>query len=158
MSFLFPSPDARVTSMSLSCCWSRRSDREPPVVLHKTPRQLLHPFLTPGVGGTAGAPLPASHQGSPWAAQPHHWSLCRDGKEPRALPIARHGDGLWAPLDQQGWADGGCIPQQTWLGSPFCYSVGGLKDINMFFSKAVNLSLAVLAAWVTWKRLLKGTR
>lgn len=51
-----------------------------------------------------------------------------------------------ASLSKHGWV--ALFVTQLW----------GLRDINIFFSKAVNLPLAVLAAWVTWKCLLKGIR
>lgn len=144
----------------LSRGWSQHSDQEPPVL---PPRQLPPPFLTGGVGaqlGPSASIMPGGHQGLPSPAT-GHWPLSRDRAECTALPG-------WA----QGWLVGsyGTIALGRWRlhpsagGSPlgwvalFVTQLGTLRDINMFFSKAVNLPLAVFAVWVIWKCLLKGTR
>lgn len=136
MSFLFPSPGARVTSTS-------------PVSLPE-PTRRPSPLLSSGAGLRGAFRIPSQHQereAQPALPPALHWG----GHQGPPSPATGHhagtarsrecwlpgwgwgrGDSSWVPVAQRDWGDGGCaagcIPRPARRGEPldaFCYSVAG---------------------------------
>lgn len=85
--------------------------KSPPVLPHRTPRSLLHPFPAPGAGGTAGLAAgiaPGRHQRPSSPAASHHAGMARSRERwlPGWAQRAQHSSWHWWP---SGTGDVECV-------------------------------------------------